>query len=227
MEIRTRLPVPLLLIFLCVFWNSHPGLTEGDTYAHAEEAENTGKFAKEKIETLALIPFTSKTGIRESMPEEEITTNERFLTISLYDALLVETSGIKITPLKESEAEYMKTKSEKPLSYYRDLAVSAGKSLGVDAVMTGTISEYTERKGSELGVESPASVAFSVELLDTRDGRILWETYFSETQKPLFQNLFEINKFLKRGGKWISVDELAKEGARKAAEEFNRYLVEN
>lgn len=212
-------------MLLCVFWNYYPGHTQDKAFAQTEEADKTPALEKEKINTIALVPFTSKTGIRESMPEEEIATNERFLTISLYDALLAETVRVKITPLKESETEYAKIKSEKPGSYYRDLAVSTGKSLNVDAVMIGIISEYTDREGSKYGVESPASVAFSVELLDTRDGRVLWETYFSETQRPLFQNLFEINKFLKRGGKWITADELAKEGARRAAEEFNIYIL--
>lgn len=227
METRSPFSVVLLLTLLCVFWNYSPGFTERNNCARAEDAGKTPAHEKEKIKTVALVPFTSKSGIRESVPEDEIKTNERFLTISLYDALLTETTGITITPLKESEAEYMKIKSKKPGSYYRDLAVSAGRELGVDAVITGIISVYTERRGSEIGVESPASVAFSVEVLDTREGKILWETYFSETQKPLFQNLFEINKFLKRGGKWITSDELAKEGARKTAQEFNGYLTEN
>ncbi|MEQ9617607.1 MAG: hypothetical protein RIG61_00355 [Deltaproteobacteria bacterium] len=213
----------LVFIFVCC-----PNLTafnETKAYGQIEEPEATETIKKEKIKALALIPFTSKSGIAETKPEEEITTNERFLTVSLYDALIRETGRIKITPLQESEAAYAQIKSEKEFSYYRDIAVSAGKKLNVDAVMTGVISEYREREGSELGVESPASVAFSVQVLDAEDGTILWETYFTETQKSLLENLFEIDKFFKRGGKWITADELAKEGARKAASEFNQYLL--
>lgn len=225
MEILKRFPLIYITVFIFVFCPDLTATKEANTYAQIEESEITETIKKEKIETLALIPFTSKSGISESKPEEEISTNERFLTVSLYDALITETGRIKITPLRESEAEYEKQKSEKELSYYRDIAVSAGKKLNVDAVMTGVISEYTEREGSDLGVESPATVAFSIQVLDTENGKTLWETYFTETQKPLLQNIFEINKFFKRGGRWITADELAKEGARKAVSDFNQYLL--
>ena len=76
-------------------------------------------------------------------------------------------------------------------------------------------------------MEAPSTVAFSVELLSTKDGRTIWETYYTETQQPLFDNLFEIKKFVKRGGKWVTVDELAKEGARVVAKRFGRFLLEN
>ncbi|MEZ4547304.1 MAG: hypothetical protein R3B51_06125 [Thermodesulfobacteriota bacterium] len=78
---------------------------------------------------------------------------------------------MKITPLQESEAAYDSITYENPVSYFRDAAVEAGRKLGVDAVFTGVISEYTERKGSGAGAESPATVAFSVELLTRRTER--------------------------------------------------------
>ena len=226
MEILNRFTALPLVVFLCAFSNGYMVFTGARCFAQTEETEKTETHVKEKIETMALVPFTSKSGLSESLSDDEIATSERFLTISLYDAIVAETSGVKITPLQESEAEYKKLSSEKLGSYYRDIAVSAGKNLGVDSVMIGVISRYTERKGSQIGVESPASVAFSVLLLNTEDGEVLWETYFSETQKPLLQNVYEINKFFKRGGKWITADELAKEGARKTAQEFNEYLME-
>lgn len=225
MEILNRVPVIYILVFIFVCLPDPAAFNETKAYAQTDESQTTETIKKEKIRTLALVPFTSKSGIAESKPEGEIATNERFMTVSLYDALISETGRIKITPLQESEAEYQKIKSEKEFSYYRDIAVSAGKKLNVDAVITGVISEYREREGSNLGVESPASVAFSVQVIDTEDGETLWETYFTETQQPLLQNLFEIDKFFKRGGKWITVDELAKEGARKTVSEFNQYLL--
>lgn len=225
MEILNRIPVIYILVFIFACCPDLSAFNEGEAYAQTEESEKAETIKKERIKTLALIPFTSKSGIAETKPEDEIATNERFMTVSLYDSLISETGRIKITPLQESEAEYQKIKSEKELSYYRDIAVSAGKELNVDAVMTGVISEYREREGSELGVESPASVAFSVQVLDTEDGKTLWETYFTETQKPLLENLFEIDKFFKRGGKWITADQLAREGARKAVSDFNQYLL--
>lgn len=224
MEILNRFSALLIVVFLFTISNGHTVFTGAESFAQIEMG---GTDSVDKIETIALVPFASKSALSEALSDEEIATNERFLTISLYDALVAETLAVKIEPLQESEAEYKKLSSEKPGYYYRDLAVSAGKKLGVDAVMIGVISRYTERKGSQIGVESPASVAFSVMLLDTDDGEIIWENYFSETQKPLLDNVYEVKKFFKRGAKWITADELAKEGARKTALEFNEYLQEN
>jgi hypothetical protein len=199
-------------------------LTGAESFA---QIDMSGTHTDDKIETIALMPFTSKSALSEELSDDQLATNERFLTISLYDALTAEVVKVKIKPLQESETEYNKLSSEKLGSYYRDIAVSAGKNLGVDAVMIGVISRYTERKGSKYGVEAPASVAFSVMLLDTETGEIVWETYFSETQKALLDNVYDVKKFFKRGAKWIKADELAKEGSRKTALEFNEYLLEN
>jgi len=84
-----------------------------------------------------------------------------------------------------------------------------------------------EREGGELGVSSPASVAFGVELLTTANGEMLWENYFAETQKPLFENVAEVGKFFKRKGRWISVDELAKEGVIEVVDNLNKFLEQN
>ena len=215
-----------LIIISAIFFNSG-SLSPRNACAQGEGTEETKTIARERIKSLALIPFTSKPALSQSMPEEAVEEKERYLTIALYDALTAELLRIEITPLQESETEFLRIMAEKPKSYYREQAVAAGKSLGVDAVMIGVISEYTEREGSSIGVESPATVIFSVEVLDTKDGRTLWDTYFKETQKPLLENVYEIGKFFKRGGKWITSDELATEGARKTVQEFNEYLQGN
>jgi hypothetical protein len=216
--------LPALLLLSAIFFDS--GLLPA-VYAQNEETDAPSVRLRDRIKSLALIPFTSKASLSEGIPEEIVEEKERYLTITLYEALTAELMRIEITPLQKSETEFLRIKAEKPKSTYREQAVAAGKSLGVDAVMTGVISEYTEREGSAIGVESPAAVTFSVEVLDTQDGRVLWESYFKETQKPLLDNVYEIGKFFKRGAKWITSDELAKEGARETALEFSQFLLEN
>lgn len=215
------------LVCLFAIFGNYRLLTDFKAYGQTEETEETKTLFRERIESLALIPFTSKPSLSDGIPEETVEEKERYLTITLYEALTAELLRIEITPLQKSETEFLRIKAEKPKSFYREQAVAAGKSLGVDAVMIGVISEYTEREGSAIGVESPAAVTFSVEVLDTRDGHTLWETYFKETQKPLLENVYEIEKFFKRGAKWITSDELAKEGARKTVLDFNEYLQGN
>lgn len=227
MESSTIRRLLSLFLLLFVIFGNYAFFTAGKAYGQGDGKEETKTFEKEKIKSLALIPFSSKSRLSETMSKEAVAEKERYMTVSLYDALTADIYRIKITPLQQSDKEFARIKAETPNSYYREQAVNAGKSLGVDAVMIGVISEYNERQGSAIGVESPAGVKFSVEVLDTKSGKLLWETYFNETQRPLFQNVLEIEKFFKRGGKWITADELAKEGARKTAEQFNQYLLEN
>jgi len=218
--------IPALILVSAIFINSGL-LSPAESYAQNDETPLPSTRLRDRIKSLALIPFSSKPLFEESMPEEIVEQKERYLTISLYDALTAELFRIEITPLERSESEFLTVKAESPKSYYREQALNTGKRLGVDAVMIGTISDYRERVGSSYGVESPAAVTFSVEVLDTRDGRTLWETYFKEQQKPLLENVYEIGKFFKRGAKWITADELAREGARKTAAEFSQFLLEN
>jgi|GEM_PF-760110 len=227
MKFPSRYRLISLLILLLVLAHNQTPFAEALENNSSEVAQAPIKYIVGKM---ALIPFASKQKLSIEQSEEALLINERFLTISLYDALISQTSGIgnvEILPLKKSDTEYAKLKSGKPKLYYKDIAIDVGRILGADSVMIGFVSEYTERGGSEWGIESPSTVTFSVEVLSTKDGRVIWETYFTETQKPLFDNLFEIKKFVKRGGKWISADELAKEGARKVAQRFSEFLMEN
>jgi len=216
-NIRAVLKTIIMIAFLGVFVNA--------SHAQTEEGAERHVPLRERVKTAAVMPFTSKAELSAEIPAQLLADKERFLMISFYDALIAEESIVRITPLKESEEAYAKANPDNPVSYFRDAAAKAGRELGVDAVFTGVISVYTERQGSGAGVESPSTVAFSVELLDTKDGSILWETYFTETQRALFDNLYEIDKFFKRGAKWITADELAREGARKAAADFNKFLT--
>jgi len=226
MEFSSRYRPIFLLIFTLVILQSSTLLAQnGDNnnlvVAQAPSIYTVGK--------MALIPFSLKQTLSLEQSEESLSDIERFMTISLYDALVLQTSGmvdVEILPLKKSDTEFTKLESGKPKIYYKDIAIDVGRILDADSVMVGVISEYTERGGSQWGIESPPTVSFRVEVLSTKDGRVIWETYFTETQKPLFDNLFEIKKFVKRGGKWISADELAKEGVRKIAQKFSRFLQE-
>lgn len=94
----------------------------------------------------------------------------------------------------------------------RRLLVDIGKSVKADAVMIGTIYRFRERVGAALGVDSPASVAFAIELIRVADGRIIWRRPFDETQQSLDENLLNIGKFFSRRGKWVTAEELATEG---------------
>ena len=177
------------------------------------------KPAEVDIKTIVLVPF--------SLDTEVTSGKELYLTDIMYNELISKILKVSIVPLEISTSEYSRIKTENPDLPNSEVAVKVGKDLGAQAVIVGTIFAYTEREGGELGVSSPASVAFGVDLVNTATGEKIWENYFAETQKPLFENVAEVGKFFKRKGRWVSVDELAKEGVIEIVDNLNKFLEQN
>lgn len=72
------------------------------------------------------------------------------------------------------------------------------------------IYRFEERKGGNFAVEKPAGIGFHMHLME---GSVVGRVFvFDEDQQALSQNLFKIGKFFKRGGKWVTADQLAEEG---------------
>ncbi len=90
----------------------------------------------------------------------------------------------------------------------------AGRQRSADAVLVGFIYDYQEREGGAFGVRSPARAAFELNLIGVDSGRLLWQRQFQEVQKALHENLLLLPKFLRRGGRWVPVREMANEGMR-------------
>lgn len=102
-----------------------------------------------------------------------------------------------------------------------------GERVYADAVITGRILRFRERIGNELGVKSPASVAFVLDLVDVRRGDILWSARFDETQKPLSENIFAIGDISQRGVRWLTAEQLVHEGVKKAVAQLHDMLARN
>lgn len=98
--------------------------------------------------------------------------------------------------------------------------LAIGRKLGVDAVAAGHVYRFRERVGKGYSVDTPASVAFDLTLLRVSDGRILWSGRYDETQRPLSENLFDFSKFIKRGGAWVTAEQLASAGLEQALSSF-------
>jgi hypothetical protein len=169
-----------------------------------------------EIKKIALVPFSSDTDV----PPDK----ERYMTDIFYNELISKVLKVDIVPLESSSSEFTRLRTDYPELQDRDVALKVGNNLGVQGVLIGRIVAYSEREGGELGVSSPASIAFSVDLLNTANGEKVWENYFAETQRPLFENVVEFGKFFKRKGRWISADELAKEGVVVVVDELNKFL---
>jgi hypothetical protein len=89
------------------------------------------------------------------------------------------------------------------------LLARTGQRLGADAIMVGHVYRFRERSGGSAASESPASVAFDLYLIDCRRERVLWSAFYDYTQEPLTENLGAIGNFFRRGGRWVTAEELA------------------
>ncbi len=102
----------------------------------------------------------------------------------------------------------------------KELILEMARSVGAQSVILGRVFQYRERIGTSYSVEVPASVAFDLILLRVSDGQVLWADHFAETQKSLSENLFLLGTFIKRGGRWLTADELAESGLRQLLNRF-------
>lgn len=81
-----------------------------------------------------------------------------------------------------------------------------------DAVLLCTLQRFTEREGTEYSIVNPASVAFDYKLVHAETGQTICSGTFNETQQPLLSDMFQFFKKAKRGVKWLSAEELARDG---------------
>jgi len=88
------------------------------------------------------------------------------------------------------------------------------------AVLETSLTRYRDRVGTPMSAETPASAAFSMELMDATSGVVLWTSSFDETQKALFEDIFSFDKAQKRGFKWLSVEELSGDGLKNRLKEI-------
>jgi hypothetical protein len=178
------------------------------------------------VQKIALIPFSSDQRYleEESTSDKIPSEKEQFLTDALYSQLVTKVKGVNIVTIENSTSQFVNVEKENPQLIYKDAALRVGKGLGADAVLIGIVIVYKEREGTGLSVISPASVAFDVQLLNTTNGETIWENYFTETQKPLFDNVTEVGKFFKRKGTWVTADEIATEGVQEVVDKLSKFL---
>ncbi|MFO8085580.1 MAG: hypothetical protein R6U27_14825 [Desulfobacterales bacterium] len=118
--------------------------------------------------------------------------------------------GVRAAILSESTGEM----SEK------ELVLEVARTVGAQSVILGRVFDYRERVGTAYSVDVAASVAFDIILLRVSDEKLLWADHFAEKQKPLSENLFLLGSFIKRGGRWLTADELAEFGLKQILKTF-------
>lgn len=64
-----------------------------------------------------------------------------------------------------------------------------------------------------------------LELVDARRGDVIWTARFDETQKSLSENIFAIGDIGQRGIRWLTADQLAEEGVKKAIGQLHEIIA--
>lgn len=103
-----------------------------------------------------------------------------------------------------------------PLPLVREI----GRALKADGVVWGEVFRYEERRGTAYGVSQPASIALDLHLMRISDGKLIWKAQFSETQKSLSENLFQLGEVAKRGLRWMTAEEMSRAGLNQMLKDF-------
>lgn len=126
---------------------------------------------------------------------------------------------IRVAPSEVRKA-YERIPKDELTDTPRAIATRVGEFLKTDLMIVGTVWRYKERIGGALAVQGPASVAFAIYVIEVATGKTVWKAKFDETQRPLSENILEAKRFLKRGAKWLSANELAQYGVKEIFKGF-------
>jgi len=125
------------------------------------------------------------------------------MTLEYYHPVLADSASGLI-------AEHLS--GQERISSEMEFLTAVGRDHGADIILAGYLYRFKDRIGSDYAVEAPASVAFSLVLIDVNTKHLLWARHFNKTQKALSENLFELSDFIKRKGRWVTARQMALAG---------------
>lgn len=94
---------------------------------------------------------------------------------------------------------------------FRRFLLKSVQEMGAEAVISGVVYRYKERVGEAFGAEEPASIAFSVFMLENQ-GNVLFAGVVDKTQKELLGNITDVGYYVKGGLTWWPVERLGRFG---------------
>ncbi len=92
------------------------------------------------------------------------------------------------------------------------------ENFGATALLLGEVSRFRDRVGTARGTTEPASVTFVLTLHAAPSGKKLWSAHFNETQVSFSAAPGRARRYPGGGRRWLTASELARFGARAAAE---------
>lgn len=142
------------------------------------------------------------------------------LDVILHDILSSDSSRT-YTFLKRGKSPINRTlyhNSEQP--HGLALWLDYGKKQNANILLIPQILNWHQREGSKAGVTSSAHVRLELFLINVKDGNIMKRAVFEEKQVGLTDNLLSVGSFFKRGGSWITAEELSREGMQQTLKDI-------
>ncbi|MBN1474434.1 MAG: hypothetical protein JW914_07455 [Syntrophaceae bacterium] len=127
---------------------------------------------------------------------------------------------VRILPSERLQLAYKRVGAESLRKPLLDVLKKVGEETGADILAVGYIYRYTERVGYDYSVKQPASVAYEIYMVNPSDKSIIWRGIFDKTQKSLMEDLFQISSFFRGGGKWLTAEQLSKQGMDEIFKKF-------
>ena len=201
----------LILICCAGLWACK---SSGPVVHSTGEFDGTGKVLVLPFQNMAWLhgtnvnvrsPLTGKVFLTGPASEDA----NRLLTDLLVDALQRQTA-FQTVPSREAYAvmDALKSAGDSQPSMLKMLA-QTGRMLNADMVIQGYLYRFKDRVGANYSAESAASVAFDVYLIDCVHQKLVWSGYFDQTQQALTDDLRYIGAFFRRGGRWVTAEEMA------------------
>jgi len=168
------------------------------------------------VTKVAIVPFGVGGDLARRGPQNTTASTEeitKLVTRYLSEALTAR--GIQVVPADDFRQALVSAgiDSGRPENR-RPVANLAAFQFRADGVVTGEVIRFRDRTGQSLAAANPASVGFSVLLVDAPAARRLWSGTFEETQQPLNENILNARRYPGGGTRWLTAEELAKWGAQ-------------
>ena len=143
----------------------------------------------------------------------------------LVNSTLSNRFGKNVIPLDESQAAYAGLRMDDTRDTPRTLIKRLAEALSADLIVAGTLWRYRDKGAIEGFPEKPASVAFALYLVEPETGRRIWRGVFDETQEYALKDMSKFTERIKMGLKWLTADEMARYGVKKALSAFPSYVM--
>ncbi len=174
---------------------------------------------------VGLVPFTQPTHVGElltgALPQkqgyiakEDMLGLDRMLDTALFQKQRYVVS--LVLPASWGKVAFRGKAAPAALAYW----LQYGKEHKLDYLVVPQVITWHQRHGGRAGASESAHIRTEMYLLDIRKGRIYGRSIFEEKQVGLLEDISQVQTFFKRGGSWVTAQELTQEAILKGIQEL-------